>query len=105
MKISAVGITDLKVLEELSVQDNGCDWRKAMDIAARNGHLDVVMWLHENRTEGCSDWAVDYAAKYGHLEVVRWLYQNGYRGYRNWAVDLARMNGHHDIVEYLNSKE
>lgn len=27
---------------------------KAMDLAAANGHLDVVKWLHENRTEGCT---------------------------------------------------
>lgn len=26
----------------------------AMDLAAANGHLDVVKWLHENRTEGCT---------------------------------------------------
>ncbi len=27
---------------------------QAMDLAAANGHLEVVKWLHENRTEGCT---------------------------------------------------
>ena len=29
-----------------------------MDYASRNGHLDVVKFLHENRTEGCTKWAM-----------------------------------------------
>lgn len=28
--------------------------KNAMDLAAANGHLDVVKWLHENRKEGCT---------------------------------------------------
>lgn len=27
---------------------------QAMDLAAANGHLEVVKWLHEKRTEGCT---------------------------------------------------
>lgn len=26
----------------------------AMDLAAANGHLEVVKWLHDTRTEGCT---------------------------------------------------
>src|SRR3989344_9268017 len=33
--------------------------KNAMDWAAMKGHLDMVIWLHENRTEGCSKWAMD----------------------------------------------
>lgn len=40
-----------------------------MDEAAKNGHLDVVMWLHENRQEGCTGGAMDMAGRHGHLEV------------------------------------
>jgi hypothetical protein len=45
-------------------------------IAAYNGHLDVVKWLHANRTEGCTKNALDWAAIYGHIQVVHWLHKN-----------------------------
>ncbi len=48
---------------------------RAMDRAAANGHLEVVRWLHANRTEGCTTSAMDDAAKNGHLEVVQWLHR------------------------------
>jgi len=36
-----------------------------MDGAARFGHLHVVEWLHDNRSEGCTKDAMDGAASYG----------------------------------------
>ncbi|CAN0392796.1 unnamed protein product, partial [Ectocarpus sp. 12 AP-2014] len=45
-----------------------------MDLAARGGHLDVVQWLHDTRTEGCSDAALALAAGRGHLATVQWFY-------------------------------
>jgi hypothetical protein len=51
----------------------------AMDQAAGKGYLDVVKWLHENRTEGCTHWAIDQAIEYGHLDVVKYLYSIGKR--------------------------
>ncbi|ETN04242.1 hypothetical protein PPTG_14944 [Phytophthora nicotianae INRA-310] len=44
-----------------------------MNRAAWNGHLDIIQWLHPNRTEGCTTEAMDWAAKNGHLHVVQWL--------------------------------
>lgn len=35
------------------------------------GHLEVVKWLHENRTEGYTHWAMDFAASEGHLHVIK----------------------------------
>ena len=43
---------------------------------AENGHLDVVKFLHENRTEGCTKYAMDYASRNGHLDVVKFLRKN-----------------------------
>ncbi len=47
-----------------------------MNLAAANGHLEVIKWLHENRNEGCSTWAMDWAVENGHSEVVKWLREN-----------------------------
>ncbi|CAM9971297.1 unnamed protein product [Ectocarpus sp. 4 AP-2014] len=41
-----------------------------MDKAAEEGHLHVVEWLHNNRTEGGTTTAMDCAAAAGHLEVA-----------------------------------
>jgi len=40
--------------------------------------LDTLQWITENRKElnGCSDRAINYAARNGHLDVVRWLHHN-----------------------------
>ena len=52
--------------------------KNIMNDAAANGHLDVVIWLHENRTEGCSKDTMDWAVKNGYLDVAKWLHENGY---------------------------
>ena len=41
-----------------------------MNLAANSGHLEVVQWLHDNRSEGCTTDAMDRAAGKGHFEVV-----------------------------------
>lgn len=44
--------------------------KRAMDQAARGGHLEMVKWLHGEGAE-CSTDAMDLAAQEGHLEVVQ----------------------------------
>ncbi|GAM20436.1 hypothetical protein SAMD00019534_036110 [Acytostelium subglobosum LB1] len=76
---------------------------RAMDNAARNGHLNIVRYLHEHRSEGCTSRAMNGAAEQGHLEVVRFLHQN-----RTEDLDLstafgrAVVEGHLSVVEYLH---
>ena len=72
------------------------------DWAAKKGHLEIVKWLHENRTEGCTTAAMNCAARNGHLEVVKWLHENRTEGCTEWAMDLAAENGHLDVVKWLN---
>ncbi len=74
----------------------------AMNLAAANGHLEVIKWLHENRTEGASVYAMCWAAQYGHLELVKWLHKNRTEGCTRWAMDHAAQNGHLDIVIWLH---
>ena len=75
---------------------------KAIDWAAKNGHLEVVKWLHHNRREGCTEDAMDWAAEYGHLEVVQWLHENRTEGCTEYAMDLAAEHGHLHIVKWLH---
>lgn len=42
-----------------------------IDMEASNERLDVIKWLHANRTEGCMSSAMNKAAKYGHLDIVK----------------------------------
>lgn len=88
----------------------------AMDIAASRGHLRVVTWLHENRSEGCTTNAMDFAAANGHFQVVEWLHSNRTEGCTTTAMDKVvakchrRLNfksdkheRYRDILSFLNS--
>lgn len=74
----------------------------AMDKAAGAGHLDIVQWLHTHRQEGCSYSAMDNAAAGGHMEVVDWLNLNRNEGCSSFAVAEAAANGHLDMLQYLS---
>jgi hypothetical protein len=63
-----------------------------MDWAAECGHLEVVQWLHLNRSEGCTTNGIDGAAANGHLEVVEWLHGNRSEGCTANAMDWAAEN-------------
>lgn len=70
---------------------------EAMDEAAKNGHLDVVTWLHEHRQEGCTGGAMDMAGRHGHLDVLKFLHENRSEGCSTLAVDFAAHNGHTEV--------
>ena len=76
-----------------------------MDVAAENGQLEVVKWLHENRTEGCTEKAMGWAAYNGHLEVVKWLYENDAESRKKSCTTnsiICAYNGDHfDIANWL----
>ncbi|CAN0275436.1 unnamed protein product, partial [Hapterophycus canaliculatus] len=81
-------------------------------------------WLHDNRTEGCTEKAMDGAAANGHLEMVKWLHHNRpevcvavfenktgqfacARGVRSVgcttdAMDGAAENGSLEVVKWLH---
>ncbi|KAJ3288319.1 hypothetical protein HDU76_007706, partial [Blyttiomyces sp. JEL0837] len=81
--------------------------KRAMDVAAKNGHLDVVKFLHLNRPEGCTTDAMDSAATNGHLEIVKYLHYNRSEGCTTRAMDGAAGNGMFHAVSWLhqNRKE
>jgi len=79
----------------------GCT-KAAMTVAASNGYLDIVKFLHKNKLSGCTDFAIERAALNGHLNVVKWIYKNqSTRGIATFPIDNAASNGHLDIVKWL----
>ncbi|CAM9675785.1 unnamed protein product [Scytosiphon promiscuus] len=74
---------------------------EALDLAATFGHLEVVKFLHENRQEGCTTRAMDGAAGNNHLDVLVFLHENRSEGATATAVDSAALNGHLRILKWL----
>jgi hypothetical protein len=78
---------NLEIVEWLHEnKKEGCT-SDTMDLASQNGHLKVVEFLHYNRTEGCTTWVMNYASDYGHLKVVEFLYYNRIEGCTTYAMD------------------
>ncbi|CAK4095747.1 unnamed protein product [Aphanomyces euteiches] len=77
----------------------------AMDLAATEGHLHVIQWLHQSvhRRNGCTAHAIDGAARNGHLEVVQWLFLHS-KPCTAKAVDTAAAAGHLDVVKWLTHR-
>jgi hypothetical protein len=73
----------------------------ALKEAARGGHLEVVKWLHARRCPATSA-AMDCAAENGFLHVVQWLYANRTEGCTSRALDRAARNGHLGVVQWLD---
>ncbi|RLO05582.1 hypothetical protein DYB28_015344, partial [Aphanomyces astaci] len=90
-------------LSEALGTDDECSTR-AMDGAARNGHLAMVQYLHHKRHDGCTTGAMDWAAGYGHLEVVQWLHANRREGCTTSAMDIASAKGHLEVVQWLHEQ-
>ena len=63
---------------------------RAMDVAAENGHLHVVRWLHENWAYGCSALAMNSALKMVILTSFDGCTRIVTRGARNtrWTLQL-----------------
>ncbi|KAK1944312.1 putative ankyrin repeat protein L62 [Phytophthora citrophthora] len=72
-----------------------------MDNAASNGYLDIVKWLHVNRSEGCTYAAMDRAAANGHLDVLKWLHDNRSEGCTADAMDNAAASGDFKMVKWF----
>ncbi|EGZ18343.1 hypothetical protein PHYSODRAFT_499139, partial [Phytophthora sojae] len=76
----------------------------AMDGAAARGRLDIMQWLHDTRSEGCSTEACMAAATNGYLEVVKWLHEL----YPDFcrpveAMTVAAENDHAPVVRFLRT--
>ncbi|KAJ3236362.1 hypothetical protein HDU81_010854 [Chytriomyces hyalinus] len=77
---------------------------KAMDEAAKFGHLPVVKYLTEEIKAPCTLAALDQASGHGHLEVVQYLHKNRREGCTTKAMDFASLRGHFDVVKFLHEQ-
>ena len=88
-----------------------------MDIAAGNGQLDVIKFLHNHNNQEsanksradptaeeiiCTTYAMNRASRNGHLDVVIWLHNNRTEGCTTEAMDWAARNGHIHVVQFLH---
>lgn len=73
----------------------------AMDEAARIGRLDILVWLHNNRTEGCTFAAMIEASRKGHLDVVKWLHINRHENNMSASLECAIQYRQYDVLDYL----
>ncbi|KAJ0402365.1 hypothetical protein P43SY_004598 [Pythium insidiosum] len=78
----------------------GCT-ASATDGAAGHGHLAILEFLHENRSEGCTTLVMDEAAKNGHLHVLQFPRQRRREGHSARVIDGATRNNHVAVVEFL----
>ena len=80
---------------------------KALRLASKYGHLDVVKFLHKEGADIHSNngYALQLASSNGHLDVVKYLVKNGadIHVINDWALQLAKNNDHLDVVKYLKS--
>ncbi|EGG22215.1 hypothetical protein DFA_04333 [Cavenderia fasciculata] len=74
---------------------------RAMENAAEKGHIEIVRFLQEHRSEGASAFAMDWAAEKGHIEIVRFLQEHRSEGASIRAMENAAENGHIEVVKYL----
>lgn len=77
---------------------------QAMVLAAAQGHLEMVAYLHHHREEGATMEALDLAATFGHLEVVKFLHENRREGCTTRAMDGAAGNNHLDVSATTTKK-
>ncbi|KAL2912489.1 hypothetical protein HK105_208061 [Polyrhizophydium stewartii] len=82
---------------------HACASVDSMNWAAADGHLDIVAFLHANRTEGCTPDAMDWAAENGHAHVVAWLHHHRTEGCTPTAMRKAAENGHVAVVAFLHA--
>ncbi|OQR88738.1 hypothetical protein THRCLA_22804 [Thraustotheca clavata] len=74
-----------------------------MNDALSNVDIDLVQYLYQHRTKGCTTAAMDYAAENGHLNVVRFLHENRSEDAQlmRWTWLLKRESHFWDVVKYL----
>lgn len=104
----AVKANSFLILKWLNM--NGCSWERNTcgSLAAKNGNLDILIWLIENDELHNRPWdlstrsyVAQSAAKTGHLEIIKYLHVNGGIWNEQHMHDYAAEGGYLYILEWL----
>ncbi|EGG24180.1 hypothetical protein DFA_06327 [Cavenderia fasciculata] len=73
--------------------EGSLDWKNMIKLSAENGRCDIIEWLHKNKKELVwTTYAMDKAAAIGSIETVVFLHNNRSEGCTTNAMDLAAKN-------------
>ena len=91
---------DLEMLQWL--HRNGCPWNEETCMcAAEKGHLEILQWARMN---GCpwNERTCSLAARNGHLGVLQWAHINGCSWNENTCASAAR-NGQMEVLQWAQT--
>ena len=73
--------------------------------AAREGHMDILMFMHDNRIEAWDDDACIAATEGGHLQALTFAHEQGRIQLTTEIATIAAKEGHADCLEYYIRKQ
>ncbi len=94
-------LDSVKVLIELGL----FKYHSAYNLAAREGHLKLLMWMRENKVQGKWNTSTsNEAIASNHLEVFKYLVEQGCPWSISNSYQTAIYHGHLEILKYIISK-
>ncbi len=90
------------VANECPIDDSYSYPRIGCAYAAKNGHLEVLKYLHEEAKAPWDFFTAAWAAEGGHLHILEYLVERKYDKYDVYACEDAADRGHLDCLKYLH---
>jgi hypothetical protein len=84
------------VANECPVDETACG------LAAENGHLECLKYLHEEAKAPWDSGTAAWAAENGHLHILEYLVERKFDKYSELACANAAMYGHLECLKYLH---
>ncbi|ETL93281.1 hypothetical protein L917_08538 [Phytophthora nicotianae] len=92
------------ILKWLATQCDALPPTYCVDAAVKDGDLEFLQWLHENKLVNSLSGVVPISAASGHLNVLKWLHEQGEELTAD-CMDQAASGGHLDVIKWLDSHE
>jgi hypothetical protein len=102
-------LTGVIYIIENNHEIEGAEYTSALQLAAENGHLDIVKYMAERAVEHDVDLRINFqpllvSAANGHLPIVRYLVEEhnaDIHVFNNLILILSASDGHIHVVRYL----